>query len=255
MHSDEIARSFGFRGGLVPGVTIFSHLTRPLVAHHGEAWLARGTADVSFSKPAYEDELLTVRTAATTDDPYQMLLTCENEQGTALARMTAALSPVPAAPDPRGGIPPAPPVTERPEATWERMEIDSPFPALAWVPTREENLEWCRDVRDDLPLYREGEAPPLHPGFVLRQANLVLRNRFLLPAWIHTASRIRFFDVLRAGTAYEVRAIPEEKWRHKGHEFVRLFVALRRGERSVAEVLHTAIFRPRARGAESRNGQ
>ena len=52
---------------------------------------------------------------------------------------------------------------------------------------------------------------------------------------------------LRVGADYEVRAIPEEKWNHKGHEFVRLYVAVRCGQHTVAEVLHTAIFRPRVR--------
>ena len=64
------------------------------------------------------------------------------------------------------------------------------------------------DVRDELPLYRAGAAPVLHPGLVLRQANLVLRNRFTLPAWIHTGSRIAFHAAARAGEVFEVRAIP-----------------------------------------------
>ena len=92
---------------------------------------------------------------------------------------------------------------------------------------------------------REGGAPLLHPGFVLRQANLVLRNRFLLPAWIHVASRITFHAAMHTGSAFEVRAIPEEKWQRKGHEFVRLYVAIRSGVQVTAEIVHTAIFRPR----------
>ena len=126
--------------------------------------------------------------------------------------------------------------------------IVAPFPALAWKPTQAENLEWCADVRDELTIYREGAAPLLHPGLVLRQANLVLRNRFALPAWIHTGSRITFHAVARAGEAFEVRAIPEEKWVRKGHEFVRLYVCILRDGGVVAEILHTAIFRPRKTG-------
>lgn len=247
MHSDDVARAYGFRGALVPGVTVFSHLTTPLVAQFGETWLARGTAEVNFAKPAYEGELLTVSTASATDDSRRLRLTCANEQGVELAQMTAEVPSSPAFPDPRGELPPAPPIADRPEATWELMQTGKAFPAFAWQPTRDENLEWCRDARDELPLYRDVTAPLLHPGFVLRQANYALRNRFVLPAWIHTASRIRFFEAMRAGPAYEVRAIPEEKWRHRGHEFVRLFVAIRRERCTAAEIFHTAIFRPRIR--------
>ena len=245
MHSDDVARQFGFKGGLVPGVTVFSHMTQPLVARHGVAWLTRGTADVSFGKPAYEGELLSIHTTDSGNET--RVLTCTNEQGVELARMSAALPATTANPDSRGDIPPAPPLHERPTVTWDLMEINQPFPALAWMPTQEENLEWCADVRDALPLYREGDAPLLHPGLILRQANFALRKRFIIPAWIHASSRIAFFEPLRAGAAYEVRAIPVEKWHHKGHEFVRLYVALRREQRTVAEILHTAIFRPRVR--------
>ena len=90
-----------------------------------------------------------------------------------------------------------------------------------------------------------GDASLLHPGFVLRQANMVLRNRFTLPAWIHTGSRIVFHHALLAGQSYEVRAIPEEKWNRKGHEFARLYVAILGTAEVMAEVIHTAIFRPR----------
>jgi hypothetical protein len=247
MHSDDVARQFGFKGGLVPGVTIFAHMTQPLVARYGKAWLARGTADVSFGKPAYEGELLSIHIAGIADGRHT--LTCVNPQGVELARMHATLPTAPATADARGNIAPAPPQLTRPTVTWDLMEIGKPFPALAWTPTTEEHLEWCRTCHDDLPLYRDGAAPLLHPGLILRQANYVLRKRFIIPAWIHAASRVTFFDALRAGCAYEVRAIPEEKWNHKGHEFVRLYVALRREQRTVAEILHTAIFRPRVRTA------
>jgi hypothetical protein len=247
MHSDDVARQFGYKGGLVPGVTVFAHMTQPLVARYGEAWLARGTAYVSFSKPAYEGELLSIHIADTGDGTHT--LTCVNEQAMELARMSATLPAAPATADARSDITSVPPQQTRPTVSWDLMEIGKPFPALAWTPTREENLEWCRACHDDLPLYRDGTAPLLHPGLILRQANYILRKRFIIPAWIHAASRVTFFDASRVGCAYDVRAIPEEKWNHKGHEFVRLYVAVRRDQRTVAEIMHTAIFRPRVRNA------
>jgi hypothetical protein len=250
IHSDDVARQFGFKGALVPGVTVFAHMTQPLVAHYGETWLARGTAQVRFDKPAYEGELLSIDCIDNADGSHQ--LTCVNEEGTALAHMRATLPARASAPDARGAMPPAPPQGERPMVTWDLMEIGKPFPALTWTPTLADNLQWCADNRDTLAIYRDGIAPPLHPGFILRQANFVLRHRFMLPAWIHTESHVRFLDLARIDTQYEVRAIPEEKWQRKGHEFARLYVAIRttgREARTVAEVAHSMIFRPRARQA------
>lgn len=253
IHSDDVARQFGFKGALVPGVTVFAHMTQPLVARYGEAWLARGTAEVRFDKPAYDGELLTIKSTNNADGSHA--LTCVNEQGDALAQMRATLPAMAPAADARGDIAPAPQQAERPLVTWDLMEIGKPFPALMWSPTRADNEQWCADNRDELPIYRAGDAPPLHPGFVLRQGNYVLRHRFQLPAWIHTQSHIRFLDVARVGQHYEVRAIPEEKWNRKGHEFARLFVAIRtvgrdgHPGRTVAEIAHSMIFRPRAKSA------
>ena len=36
IHSDEIAKKYGFKGGLVPGVAVWGHLTHPLVERLGE---------------------------------------------------------------------------------------------------------------------------------------------------------------------------------------------------------------------------
>jgi len=44
IHSDEVARRFGFRGGLVPGVTVTAYLCHPAVDAWGMDWLARGRA-------------------------------------------------------------------------------------------------------------------------------------------------------------------------------------------------------------------
>lgn len=244
MHSDEVARKFGFKGALVPGVTVFAHMTRPLVERYGESWLGAAIAEVSFAKPAYEGDLLTVQ-ARPDATGSGCELTCSNEEGVELARMTTHIPSSSPSADARAAIAPAPPIAERPIVTWDLMELGKPFPALAWAPTLADNRQWCEDVRDELPIYRSGDSPALHPGFILRQANYVLRNRFTLPAWIHTGSRIVFHDVLRIGPAYEVRAIPEEKWQRKGHEMVRLYVAIRSGDKTLAEIMHTAIFRPR----------
>ena len=245
MHSDEVAAKYGFKGALVPGVTVFSHMTHPLVARHGAAWLSRAIAEVAFFKPAYDGDLLRVEGERADDGGYTV--TCKNEQGIELARMTARLREAPPAIDARSAVEPSPP-REKQLASWDLMETGVPFPALAWNPTRDDNIQWCEDARDELPIYREGATPLLHPGFVLRQANMVLRNRFTLPAWIHTASTIRFNSAAHAGDALEVRAIPEEKWRHRGHEFVRLYVCVRRAEQVLAEIVHTAIFQPRTAG-------
>ncbi|MGH7419378.1 MAG: hypothetical protein ACREKB_16520, partial [Candidatus Rokuibacteriota bacterium] len=61
IHEDGLAREFGFRGGLVPGVTVYSWMTHPVVAALGGAWLDHGTFSVRFAKPVYFGQPVTER--------------------------------------------------------------------------------------------------------------------------------------------------------------------------------------------------
>jgi acyl dehydratase len=68
IHDDDVARRHGFRGALVPGVTVYAYLTEPLVAAFGAAWLERGTASVRFIRPVMDGEALHVSGVVNTRD-------------------------------------------------------------------------------------------------------------------------------------------------------------------------------------------
>src|ERR1051325_2770057 len=82
IHDDDVARRFGFAGGLVPGVEVYAYMTHLPVARWGVAWLERGTAECRFLKPLYDGKLAIV-TATEADDAFVM--TVENELGDACA--------------------------------------------------------------------------------------------------------------------------------------------------------------------------
>src|SRR3954469_5141764 len=67
IHDDTVARRFGFRGALVPGVAVFAYMAHVPVAHFGRAWLERGAAECRFLKPVYDGNIARV-TAAADDD-------------------------------------------------------------------------------------------------------------------------------------------------------------------------------------------
>ena len=52
---------------------------------------------------------------------------------------------------------------------------------------------------------------------------------------------------MRLGEEIDVRAVPVEKWRRKGHEFIELYVAYVVGGHVKTQIRHTAIFRIAAR--------
>ena len=60
IHDDAVARRFGFKGGLVPGVEVYAYMTHLPVARWGRAWLERGTAECRLLKPVYDGDTVTV---------------------------------------------------------------------------------------------------------------------------------------------------------------------------------------------------
>ena len=43
IHADDVARRYGFRGGLVPGVTVYGYIATALAADSG--WVAHGRTE------------------------------------------------------------------------------------------------------------------------------------------------------------------------------------------------------------------
>jgi hypothetical protein len=246
IHSDDVARSLGFSGGLVGGTTVYSYMTHRLVERFGESWLGGGSSELTLFKPAYDGDALTMRTSAAEQEAESDCVLALNGEGTELARLETRL----AAPPPLNAMAEIPPTprpegAEKPLVSWEGVVPGDPFWPMNWQPSQQENLAWSEAVKDPLPIYREGESPPLHPGLILQAANNVFKERFLLPAWIHTASRIVTRSVMRAGQAIEVRAIPVEKYEKKGHQIVDLYVIMLAEGEPAMEVRHKAIFKVR----------
>lgn len=236
IHSDEIARKFGFHGALVAGVAVYGHLTYPLVRQLGERWLGHSVSTVRFLKPAYDGETLTV-SLAHTDTGY--LATCRNSEGVLLAELDSSMpETLPAPMDPTCFAAPRKP-RERVEMTWDTVQPMEPFTPWHWQITEDLNQTFTRQVADDLPIYHEAA----HPHWLLAVANQALVREYVMPAWIHVGSEIRMHKALKVNETVEVRAVPLEKWERKGHQFIRLYLSYTRDDELTTEIFHTAIFR------------
>ena len=235
IHSDEVAAQFGFAGALVAGAAVFGHVTRPLVEALGTDWLANWTADVRFLKPAYHGDALSIRYTVTGGEH---AVRC-HARGVLLAELTST----PATPSESIPIGPGPAIAERPEIRWDNVMVGEPFPAWIWLPDAIANAESAAQVEDDLDCYENGVV---HPNAILGTANRAFTRRYLLPAWIHVGSTVRFRRLLRVGDAVEVRTVPTRKWRRKGHEFVSLDIAYLVDGAVATEIRHVSIFRVRS---------
>lgn len=248
IHDDATARRYGFRGGLVPGVTVYAYLTQPLAAGLGSAWLERGTATVRFAKPVFEGEelaatgMVTARDARAVAAAVKGATASEPEAATLAATLPSGMpTPVNLAlyraaplPDPR------------PEATREHLVTLDTLGTPVHTYDEAAAAEWLDKVGDPLPLYR-GRDGWVHPAFFLHQANQALRQNVHLGPWIHVGSAVRHLGGARIGETLAVRGRVRSVFEKKGRDFVELdlvVVAERGGRpRPVAHILHTAIFR------------
>ena len=236
IHSDDVAQKYGFKGALVPGVAVYGHLTRPLAERFGGDFLGRSITALRLIKPAYDGDRLRINLS---EDDGQHVAECRNAEGTLLADLRVQL--------PDEMPPPETPLSlskrakrrGRVEINWAVVKEGEPYPAWDWEITAAENQRFREQIADELELY---EAY-VHPHAILSIANQALTRPFVMPAWIHTASEVRHRQALRVGESVAVRAVPLEKWRRKGHEFVRLYIDVHRDQTLTTEMFHTAIFK------------
>ena len=246
IHEDGLARELGFRGGLVPGVTVYAWMTHPVVAALGPAWLDRGTFRVRFATPVYFDE--TVRVEATvagaSADSIEIGVRAVDAGGQVCATGTFELAAAAPPPD-LSAYPAAPLPAERPPVSRAVLE------ARRVLGTPELSLDadaaraFLERVAEPLELYT-GAGAPAHPGLYLAEANRALTRNVVVSPWIHVESEGRHLGLLRVGERLETRARVAELFEKKGHEFVELdLLLLADGARPVAQIRHRAIYRLR----------
>lgn len=233
MHDDAVARTYGFRGGLVPGVDVWAYMTRPCVDRWGEAFLRGGTMSARFLAPVYDGEQVTVDLA---DDG---ALTAAGPDGPPRAAGRAGL-----------GTPPDPvAIAERaadadvPDATAELLAPGTVLATLRFRYDAESAAAYLDDIRETSPVYGQGSV--CHPGFLARQANYVLSSSVRLGPWIHVETAAWHRGLVVAGDDVEVRGQVREEYERKGHRFVGLDVEITADGRPVWSARHTAIWQPR----------
>jgi len=236
IHDDTVARRFGFRGGLVPGVDVYAYMAHLPVQRWGREWLEHGTADCRFKKPVYEGN-----TAVIAGEPSGAGMALQvTSQGELCATGTAALL---ASVPPDGFISASPPEV-RPPADEISLAVDTWLGTRPLLVTPEFAAEYLQNVREtDARYVGEGLA---HPGMILRVCNWALSHNVVLGPWIHVGSGIENFAAARVGDELAARARVVANYERKGHSFVELDVlVLANGRTPIARVAHTAIYRPR----------
>jgi acyl dehydratase len=242
IHDDAVARRFGFKGGLVPGVEVYAYMTHLPVARWGRSWLDRGSAECRLLKPVYDGDTAIV-TATETPEGLDLRVDSRGETcATGRATLPTAASPAPAifatAP-----APPNPP-ENRPSADETTLTVGTWFAIHPFRMGAEETQQYLSDVREDLPLYTDDGL--FHPGTILHIGNWALRHNVVLGPWMHVGSRIEHFAAARIGDELSAKALVTGNYERKGHRFVDLDVLVYANRTTpVARIAHISIYRPR----------
>jgi acyl dehydratase len=245
IHHDDEARRYGFAAALVPGITLYAYLTRPVVEALGPAWLGRGTASVKFVKPVHDGDEFVVTGVITerTASGVTASVTGRTSAGDcAMATVTLpAGSPTPVNP---ALYPAAPLPAERPIATPEHLAGLAALGTPEAVYDEARAAEYLELVSDTLPYYR-GREGWVHPAFFLQQANRALRDNVHVSPWIHVGSVVRHLGGARVGAHLATRGRVRSVFEKKGRQMVELDLLVVAGPsaRPAAHIRHTAIYR------------
>jgi hypothetical protein len=245
IHDDEVARRFGFSGGLVPGVDVYAYLTHPPAEAWGIDWLERGTMRGRFLTPVYEGERVTVDVVehVEADGGPVVKLELRNDGGDVCAVGEASL-PDDVIDAPEAGLwQDVPQASAPPPASPLSLSVGTAFGLSAHGFHAEHAGTYLDDVRETLALYRDERVA--HPGWLLRDANFVLARNVRLGPWIHVESVTRHHRLVHDGQVVQTRAIVTREWEHKGHRFVELDVAVLADGEVAHRITHTAIYAPR----------
>ena len=250
IHADDVARLYGFRGGLVPGVTVYAYAVEPAVRGWGLDWLSRGAGSIVLNKPLYDGSAFEVAVEPA-DEGFATSVTDGDgvrcADGSFSLPETIAKAPV------RRGDRPVPAAADRPEATRDVLERlrreDMGAYTVTWDGTGEA-ARYRRDLADMPALVRPDRDGFAHPAFTLGLANWVLSANVRLGPWIHVESRIRHLAPIPLGTVVTVEAVVTDLVERRGHEFVDLDVAAYAGDAPLFSAFHRAIYRLRPAAAK-----
>jgi hypothetical protein len=225
IHSDEVARAYGFRGGLVPGVVVSAYLLHPGAVAWGRDFAERGQAHVRVGSPVYDGESFRVEVEDAQADRYDARLS--DDRGVECATAQVSLPDRATEPPVRRGDRLLPRDAERPvvsRALMERLRETGLAALRARWSEQAEITRYLRDPAGIAPVYaQQGLASP---SFILALTNWVLAANVQMSPWLHLETDSQFFHPIEPGVGLVVEAAIADLFEKKGHEFVDVDVAV-----------------------------
>ncbi len=245
IHADDVARQYGFNGGLLPGVDAYGYLTWGPTQIWGRDWHSRGSGILRLVSPCYDHDEVTV--AITDQNNGAMQVEAHRQQDgepILVATLAATLCnpedrPPPTAPALDAA--PLPDPANRPPASEDSLRAGQVLGTVTKVADPAEAAQYCADVSEPSPLFTE----IAHPGWILQGANDCLAMSVALGPWMHVGSRVDQLATIPLSSVVEWRSVVTDRYERSGHKFVANQVEVVVDGEVAQRIAHTSIYEPR----------
>lgn len=257
IHGDRIAKVYGFRGGLVPGVTLSAYLTQPAVEAWGKTWLNTGRCHIAVRSPVYDGEHFSV--AITDQNEFQYTAELINSIGKICATAEVSLDQQACiAPKLRGDliaeIEYQPPQASK--AWFEQLKVQGCYAfRYQWQKDHRMSRYFAEVERMPALLRCPDEAQGLkdkgqglaNMSFILGCANWIFDSNAAMNPWVHLETRSKNHQAIGQETSVIVEMQVLDEFSKKGHQFCDVNVGVfdEQSGQCLSEIFQRAIYRLR----------
>lgn len=220
---DESATSYGYAGGIVAGIHTYGWMVPAILDALGTGWLSHGWCEFRLPRPVYAgDELLTEVTPSAENSDVGLITQKVVSDGRVTIEGTIGLGDAPWISEfklPTSRTPVPEPV-DRPFLGLNKIPTDVDYPPMSVPLTANDARVWMAErIHDDDPAWISGDAPLIHPSWVLGQMTPLIRHSYRMPAGVHASGRVQHLrpfhadgDVVVAGRWGELEIKKEKSW-------------------------------------------
>ena len=226
IHSDELAKEYGFKGGLVPGVTVSAYLLHPVIELLGKSWLERGYANCKITAPLYDGETFEVSSEDFKEGQINTFL--KNQEGKIIANAESKLlkDSIPK-PIYRGD----PIVQENYKApvasftVWEKLKKEG-CKAFKFYWGGDKTLIYLSNEKKLPKLLQPNEVGYANLCFLLGCSNWILAGNAFMNPWVHLQTKSQNYRPVPMDTTLISEMSVKDFYEKKGHEFIEVDVNL-----------------------------
>jgi hypothetical protein len=247
IHSTDGGREYGYRAALIGGATVFGWTVPAILEVCGAQWLQQGWVDVSFRRPTYPGDEMTVRVLreqANNGAAYE--LEVDNEAGQHCLLATFGMGDAPWLNEIfttayETGQTPAP---DLPALTMASAPVGEQLRSMSVMLFADDSSRFTASKQaDENPIYH-GEKAVAHPAYIASQLIHLLHHSFSYGPAIHTRSQIQNFAEVRSAQQLSITGYCHEVYERKGHHYIVNDGSIwSETGAELTRIRHTAIFK------------